>query len=61
MAAAVRVGVQRRVMLPQGEWITLVQIFADDISAAVAHVRRMQTIQSAEGLSGPLMRELGIL
>ena len=48
-------------MLPKGDSSALTQIFADDISVAAAHARRLRTVQFADGLSGPLIKEHVVL
>ena len=46
------------VALPRKEWRLIIQLFADDISAAVAHKERRQVIELSEQLANILMQVL---
>ena len=54
---------EEAILLPKGEWRLMVQLFADDISAAVMHSDRRIVIVLAEELARTLirvLRELGL-
>ena len=49
---------QKTAPIPRDEWRVIIQIFADDISAAISHRRRKTTSALAHGPTDSLLREL---